>query len=136
MGNIIKRVHSILSENNYIPLFYIESGSRLWGMESSNSDYDIRGFHLISKEKYFDFIKCRDLVEVLDGDFDFVSYDLDKMFNLMAKSNPTVLEWIRSDIIYFNDLPEFENFKNEPKILDFVKRGGSTSVTIGARRGT
>ena len=27
---------------------------------------------------------------------------------------------------------EFENFKNEPKILDFVKRDGSTSVTIGA----
>lgn len=28
---------------------------------------------------------------------------------------------------------EFENFKNEPKILDFAKRGGSTSVTNGAR---
>ena len=31
---------------------------------------------------------------------------------------------------------EFRDFKTEPKILNFVKRGGSTSVTIGARRGT
>ena len=28
---------------------------------------------------------------------------------------------------------EFRDFKTEPKILDFVKRGGSTSVTFGAQ---
>ena len=31
---------------------------------------------------------------------------------------------------------KFKCVKAEPKILDFVKRGGSTSVTIGAPRGT
>jgi predicted nucleotidyltransferase len=89
------------------PLFYVESGSRLWGIASPDSDYDVRGFHLPAKEQYFDFKKQRDLIEVMDGDFDFVSYDIDKMFGLLAKSNPTVLEWIRAHIVYWNVLPHW-----------------------------
>lgn len=89
------------------PLFYIESGSRLWGIASPDSDFDVRGFHLQSKRQYFDFKKHRDIIEIMDGDFDFVSYDIDKMFGLLVKNNPTVFEWIRANIIYFNELPEW-----------------------------
>lgn len=95
------------------PLFYVESGSRLWGMASPNSDYDIRGFHLESKERYFDYRTHRDIKEIMDGDFDFVSYTIDKMFGLIQNSNPTVLEWLRSNIIYYNVLPEWENLKSD-----------------------
>ncbi len=95
------------------PLFYIESGSRLWGIASPDSDFDVRGFHLQSKNQYFDFKKHPDIIEVMDGDFDFVSYDIDKMFGLLLKSNPTVFEWIRAHIIYFNELPDWENFQNK-----------------------
>jgi len=95
------------------PLFYIESGSRLWGIASPDSDYDVRGFHLQSKQQYFDFKKHRDIIEVMDGDFDFVSYDIDKMFGLLAKSNPTVFEWIRAHIIYFNELPDWTTFQQD-----------------------
>ncbi len=95
------------------PLFYIESGSRLWGIASPDSDFDVRGFHLQSKRQYFDFRKHRDLIEVMDGDFDFVSYDIDKMFGLLAKSNPTVLEWIRADIVYYNELPDWAVFQTD-----------------------
>lgn len=96
-----------------IPLFYIESGSRLWGIASPDSDFDVRGFHLQSKRQYFDFKKHRNIIEVMDGDFDFVSYDLDKMFGLLAKSNPTVFEWIRADIVYFNELPDWTAFQKD-----------------------
>ena len=38
--------------------------------------------------------------------------DLNKMFGLLAKSNPTVLEWVRAHIIYFNQFPEWDKFKD------------------------
>lgn len=95
------------------PLFYVESGSRLWGIASPDSDFDVRGFHLQSKKQYFDFKKHRNIIELIDGDFDFVSYDLDKMFGLLLKSNPTVLEWLRANIVYFNEFPDWANFQKE-----------------------
>jgi predicted nucleotidyltransferase len=107
-----QEIENLFKNREEIPLFYIESGSRLWGIASPDSDFDVRGFHLQSKEQYLDFKKHRDLIEVMDGDFDFVSYDIDKMFGLLAKSNPTVFEWVRAHIIYFNQFPDWENFKN------------------------
>lgn len=107
-----QEIRQLFETRSEIPLFYIESGSRLWGIASPDSDFDVRGFHLKSKADYFDFRKTRDLIEVMNGDFDFVSYDVDKMFGLLAKSNPTVFEWIRAHIVYLNELPEFETFKN------------------------
>jgi len=71
-------IENLFKGKEEIPLFYIESGSRLWGIESPDSDFDLRGFHLQSKNQYFDFKKHRNLIEVMDGDFDFVSYDIDK----------------------------------------------------------
>ena len=109
--NIEKNIQQLFEERQDIPLFYIESGSRLWGMASPDSDYDVRGFHLPSKAQYFNYKKHRDLIEIMDGDFDFVSYDLDKMFGLLAKSNPTVLEWVRVHIEYLNVVPEWNSFK-------------------------
>lgn len=102
-----KRIDKVFTISDEIPLFYVESGSRLWGIASPDSDFDVRGFHLQTKKQYFDFKKHRDIIEIMDGDFDFVSYDIDKMFGLLAKSNPTVFEWIRANIIYLNELPEW-----------------------------
>jgi predicted nucleotidyltransferase len=104
-------IDNLFKEIEEKPLFYIESGSRLWGIASPDSDFDVRGFHLQSKKQYFDYKKHRDIIEVMDGDFDFVSYDIDKMFGLLVKSNPTVFEWIRANIIYFNELPEWKTFQ-------------------------
>lgn len=107
------QITALFENRSEHPLFYIESGSRLWGIASPDSDYDVRGFHLQSKEVYFDFKKHRDLIEIMDGDFDFVSYDIDKMFGLLAKSNPTVFEWIRAHIVYFNCLPDWDTIQEQ-----------------------
>jgi len=108
-----ENIQSLFKTIEEIPLFYIESGSRLWGIASPDSDFDVRGFHLQSKEQYYDYKKHRDIIEIMDGDFDFVSYDIDKMFGLLSKSNPTVFEWIRAHIIYFNNLPSWDNLQND-----------------------
>ena len=110
--DIQRHIQHVFQDRDDIPLFYIESGSRLWGMASPDSDYDVRGFHLPSKAQYYDYRQHRDLIEIMDGDFDFVSFDLNKMFGLLAKSNPTVLEWVRAHIIYFNQFPEWDKFKD------------------------
>ncbi len=108
-----EQIECLFRDIEEVPLFYIESGSRLWGIASPDSDFDVRGFHLQSKRQYYDFRKHRDIIEILDGDFDFVSYDIDKMFGLLSKSNPTVFEWIRANIIYVNNLPEWLELKKQ-----------------------
>ncbi len=108
-----QEIDNLFKDIEESPLFYIESGSRLWGIASPDSDFDVRGFHLQSKKQYFDFKKHRDIIEVMDGDFDFVSYDIDKMFGLLVKSNPTVFEWVRANIIYFNELPDWTTFQQD-----------------------
>ena len=50
-----------------------------------DSDYDVRGFIYRVKTNILTIKKYRDLIEIMDGDFDFVSYDLDKMFGLLQK---------------------------------------------------
>lgn len=109
--NINQEIETVFCQRDDIPLFYIESGSRLWGMASPDSDYDVRGFHMSSKSKYYDYKNHRDLIEIMNGDFDFVSYDLDKMFGLLAKSNPNTLEWVRAHIEYLNHVPEWQTFR-------------------------
>ncbi len=108
-----EEIKSLFDTRPEHPLFYVESGSRLWGIASPDSDFDVRGFHLQPKDQYFDFKMHRDLIEIMDGDFDFVSYDIDKMFRLLANSNPTVFEWIRAHIVYFNNFPNWAEFQNQ-----------------------
>lgn len=108
-----QEIDNLFKDIDEKPLFYIESGSRLWGIASPDSDFDVRGFHLLSKKQYFDFKKHRDIIEAMDGDFDFVSYDIDKMFGLIVKSNPTVFEWVRANIVYFNELPDWSTFQQD-----------------------
>lgn len=109
--NINQEIEAVFQQRDDIPLFYVESGSRLWGIASPDSDYDVRGFHLSSKGKYYDYKHHRDLIEIMDGDFDFVSYDLDKMFGLLANSNPNTLEWVRAHIEYLNHFPDWQKFR-------------------------
>ncbi|MBN2693155.1 nucleotidyltransferase domain-containing protein [bacterium] len=110
-GEMKGKILSLFKNLEEEPLFFIESGSRLWGIDSPDSDFDIRGFHIQSKNQYFDYKKHREIIEIVDGDFDFVSYGIDKMFSLILKSNPSVLEWIRADLIYINNFFDWDSFK-------------------------
>ena len=131
MEKAIKEVFDKLEEK---PLFYIESGSRLWGIASPDSDFDVRGIHIQSKEQYYDIKKHRGIIEIMDGDFDFVSYNIDKMFSLIAKSNPTVFEWMRAHIIYFNVLPNFSKFQRE--VIDNIDYRALFHHYISIAKGT
>ena len=87
--------------------FAIESGSRLWGISSKDSDYDIRFVYSYPKEKYLSFSNIDRVIDtesIFNGAvYDFVGFDIYKFSRLLMNSNPSTIEWINSNIIYVDD---------------------------------
>jgi len=82
-------------------LFAIESGSRAWGFESPDSDYDVRFVYKSKPKFYLQLNKRRDVIEyMLDEVYDINGWDLDKTLKLLHSSNPTLFEWVNSPIAY------------------------------------
>ena len=91
-----------LIEQKYdiIIILAVESGSRAWGFESLNSDWDVRFIYINRPEWYLTVFPGRDVIEDMDGDLDFSGWDLRKALGLLYKSNPPLLEWLKSPIVY------------------------------------
>ncbi|HLK16418.1 MAG TPA: nucleotidyltransferase domain-containing protein [Fimbriimonadaceae bacterium] len=88
-------------------LFAAESGSRAWGFESPDSDWDVRFVYVHPRDWYLSIESRRDVIErMLPDDIDLAGWDLPKALGLFSKSNPALLEWLRSPIVYAED-PEF-----------------------------
>ncbi len=85
-------------------LYAAESGSRAWSFESENSDWDVRFIYARPQDRYLSIKSGPDMVErQLPGDLDFAGWDLPKALGLFAKTNPALLEWLRSPIVYATD---------------------------------
>ena len=82
-------------------LFACESGSRGWGFASPDSDYDVRFVYVHRLPWYLTVDAGRDVIEQPDdGTLDVNGWDLRKALQLLRDSNPTLLEWLRSPIVY------------------------------------
>lgn len=98
---IISRLQEIEKKEGVQILYACESGSRAWGFPSSNSDYDVRFLYLHPVEWYLSVKKGRDVIECpIKGELDISGWDLQKALLLLRKSNPPLLEWLGSPIIY------------------------------------
>jgi len=97
---IIKIIKKIEKEENIKVLFLIESGSRAWGWESEDSDYDVRGVFI---QDYLVVEEVKGQIERKIDNLDITLWDLRKFLSLMKKSNPSVWEWLSSDIIYMEN---------------------------------
>jgi uncharacterized protein len=85
-------------------LYACESGSRAWGFASPDSDYDVRFIYLHELDWYLDIADHRDVIErMLPGDLDVSGWELRKALRLFQKSNPPLLEWLSSPIVYRED---------------------------------
>ncbi len=82
-------------------LFACESGSRAWGFASSDSDYDVRFIYAYRPAEY---VGLKAPVGAFDqqepGDIDLGGWDIRKTAELMRRSNPPLMEWLASPIIY------------------------------------
>lgn len=106
MSNLVK--HQVLEEltkiekeENIRILYACESGSRAWGFPSKDSDYDVRFLYVRPVEWYLSIFNKRDVIErPLSDRLDINGWDLKKALNLFRKSNPSLLEWLQSPIVY------------------------------------
>ncbi|MCL2776072.1 MAG: nucleotidyltransferase domain-containing protein [Oscillospiraceae bacterium] len=105
---ICEKIAEIERRENVRVLHAVESGSRAWGFESPDSDFDVRFIYVHPKEFYLRLDKTRDVIEwQLDETLDINGWDLQKALRLIHSSNPTIFEWNNSPIIY-KTTPEWE----------------------------
>ncbi len=81
-------------------LFACESGSRAWGFASPDSDYDVRFIYSKSLDWYLSVSERKDTIDIMDGDFDGVGWEIKKQLKLLMNSNIPALEHLFSPIIY------------------------------------
>ena len=91
----------IETEENVRVIYACESGSRAWGFPSADSDYDVRFVYLHPRDWYLSVAEKRNVIEppISEG-LDLNGWDLRKALQLFRKSNPPLLEWLGSPIIY------------------------------------
>jgi predicted nucleotidyltransferase len=101
---ITEALRKLETEKNIKILYSVESGSRAWGFESKNSDWDVRFFYIHNLDWYLSIEDKKDTIEEnLPGDLDLSGWEFRKTLRLFGKSNPPLLEWLKSPIIYLND---------------------------------
>lgn len=102
---ILHRLRKTEEQQGVRILMAIESGSRVWGFASPNSDYDVRFIYAREKDWYVavDFEEKRDVIEYpITDEIDLNGWDVRKALRLFYKSNPAFVEWIQSPISYIN----------------------------------
>jgi uncharacterized protein len=94
------RLHRIVTAQPYPLLFATISGAHLYGFPSPDSDFDLRGAHILPVEKIAGLEVSDETLEdsrVIEGlEMDIVSHDVRKFFKLLLKKNGYVLEQLYS----------------------------------------
>lgn len=97
------RLQTIVAAQPYPLLFATISGAHLYGFPSPDSDFDLRGAHVLPLEMVAGLELRDETVEdsrVIEGlDMDIVSHDVRKFFGLLLKKNGYVLEQLLSPLI-------------------------------------
>lgn len=113
---ILEKLTTIESEHDVRILYACESGSRGWGFASQDSDYDVRFIYCHRRDWYLTVGDPRDVIELPINDLlDINGWDLRKALQLMRKSNPTLLEWLSSPIVYREDAGFMARFRELAK---------------------
>jgi uncharacterized protein len=101
---IITKLREIEEKRSVKVIYACESGSRAWGFPSANSDYDVRFLYIHPINWYLSVVKRRDVIEepIVD-ELDINGWDLRKALGLLYKSNPPLLEWLGSPIVYIEE---------------------------------
>lgn len=147
------RLHRIVAAQPYPLLFATISGAHLYGFPSPDSDFDLRGAHVLPLEKVVGLDVHDETVEqsmIVPPDtssglrppspqsgegagsleMDIVSHDVRKFFGLLLKKNGYVLEQLFSPLIV-HTTPEHEELK---AICSSGRESAHSSHAVGQSR--
>lgn len=109
-----ERLRNEVQQQPYPLLFVTISGAHLYGFPSPDSDYDLRGVHILPVREVIGLDPGRETIEISemrgDLELDLVTHDVKKFFGLLLKKNGYVLEQLYSPLI-LHALPEHEELK-------------------------
>jgi uncharacterized protein len=113
-----ERLQKIISEQPFPLLFVTISGAHLYGFPSRDSDYDLRGVHILPLREIVGLENGRETIEISEIraglELDLVTHDVKKFFGLMLKKNGYVLEQLYSPLI-LHTTPEHAELKEISK---------------------
>jgi uncharacterized protein len=128
------RLQRIVAAQPYPLLFATISGAHLYGFPSPDSDYDLRGAHVLPLDAVVGLEVRHETVQderVIDGlEMDIVSHDVKKFFGLLLKKNGYVLEQLYSPLVV-HTTPEHAELKE----ICRTKRFDTSPVTPLPGRG-
>ncbi|QGM31955.1 nucleotidyltransferase domain-containing protein [Bacillus sp. N3536] len=119
MNEIIEKKLLAIEEKHAVKILYaVESGSRAWGFPSKDSDYDVRFIYIHQPEWYLSIDPQgigakRDVIEEPINDLlDISGWEITKALRLFRKNNPPLLEWLRSEIVYYKKYSFVDNIRS------------------------
>ena len=104
---IVDHLANLMQQNGCRLLFAGESGSRAWGLQSPDSDYDVRCIFAHPAPWYLSIEDYRETFEtVFPDDIDIAGYELRKALRLFSACNIPINEQILNPVFYGGD-PSF-----------------------------
>ena len=93
----------MLNRQPYPLLFITISGSHLYGFSSADSDYDLRGVHILPIREIIGLNPPKETIEICEVQehgfpVDLVTHEIKKIFGLFLKKNGYVLEHLYSPL--------------------------------------
>lgn len=111
---IEEKLLKIADEHPFPLVFATISGAHLYGFPSPDSDFDLRGVHLLPLKDVVGLETGEETIqteEIREGlELDLVTHDAKKFFSLMLKKNGYVLEQLFSPLVVKTS-PEHEELK-------------------------
>lgn len=111
-ARVLDELKKLEQEHDVTVLYACESGSRAWGFASPDSDYDVRFVYVHQPDWYLRVEEPRDVLErPLTDELDLSGWELRKTLRLLRKSNPTLLEWLDSPLVYRSESAAAEGLR-------------------------
>jgi uncharacterized protein len=101
---IINGLSRIENQHGIHILYACEAGSRAYGTETAESDYDVRFIYMRPLRAYVSIVQNEQTINNNTETFiEYHGWDIFKALQLCQKSNPSLYEWFMSPLIYRKD---------------------------------